>query len=104
MGFFGWLTSTKMFPGCISAWKNASRNTWVKNKETPSAAKVAQSTPAASNAENELMARSEDLKISEIFANEAPRTKRFRARARGRVGRINRRSSHITVVVDEEEL
>ena len=59
---------------------------------------------AASNAENEMMARSEDLKIIEIFANEGPRLKRFRARARGRVGRINRRSSHITVVVEEEEL
>jgi len=50
------------------------------------------------------MARSEDLKIIEIFANEGPRLKRFRARAKGRVGRINRRSSHITVVVEEEEL
>ena len=46
----------------------------------------------------------EDLRITEIFANEGPRVKRFRARARGRVGRINRRSSHITVVVDEEEI
>jgi large subunit ribosomal protein L22 len=50
------------------------------------------------------MARTEDLKITEIFANEGPRLKRFRARARGRVGKINRRSSHITVVVDEEDL
>jgi|TARA_B100000749_G_scaffold200571_1_gene156302 large subunit ribosomal protein L22 len=72
---------------------------------SPAAAKVAKTVKsAASNAENELMARTEDLKISEIFANEAPRLKRFRARARGRVGRIIRRSSHITVVVDEEEL
>ena len=72
---------------------------------SPAAARVAKTVKsAASNAENELMARTEDLKISEIFANEAPRLKRFRARARGRVGRIIRRSSHITVVVDEEEL
>ena len=72
---------------------------------SPAAAKVAKTVKsAASNAENELMARTEDLKISEIFANEAPRLKRFRARARGRVGRISRRSSHITVVVDEEGL
>ena len=70
---------------------------------SPAAPKVAKTVKsAASNAENELMARTEDLKISEIFANEAPRLKRFRARARGRVGRISRRSSHITVVVDEE--
>ena len=49
------------------------------------------------------MSRSEDLTIVEIFANEGPRLKRFRARARGRVGRVIRRSSHITVVVDTEE-
>ena len=59
---------------------------------------------AVANAENELMVRSEDLKIKEIYADEGPRVKRFRARARGRVGRINRRSSHITVVGEEEEL
>ena len=72
---------------------------------SPAAARVAKTVKsAASNAENELMARTEDLKIIEIYANEGPRLKRFRARARGRVGRINRRSSHITVVVEEEEL
>lgn len=73
--------------------------------QSPAAARVAKTVKsAASNAENELMARSEDLKIIEIYANEGPRLKSFRARARGRVGRINRRSSHITVVVEEEEL
>ena len=73
--------------------------------QSPIAARVAKTVKsAASNAENELMARTEDLKITEIFANEGPRLKRFRARARGRVGKINRRSSHITVVVDEEDL
>ncbi len=73
--------------------------------QSPIAARVAKTVKsAASNAENELLARTEDLKITEIFANEGPRLKRFRARARGRVGRINRRSSHITVVVDEEDL
>ena len=66
-----------------------------------SVAKVVES--AAANAENELTARSSDLRVVEIYANEATRTKRFRARARGRVARIVRRSSHITVVVDEED-
>jgi large subunit ribosomal protein L22 len=70
---------------------------------TPVAARVSKVVKsAAANAENELLARQEDLRIVEIYANEAPRTKRFRARARGRVARIIRRSSHITVVVDEE--
>ncbi len=58
---------------------------------------------AAANAENELLARTSELRIVEIYANEGPRLKRFRARARGRVGKISRRSSHITVIVDEEE-
>ena len=71
---------------------------------SPVAARVAKVVKsAASNAENELMVRTSDLKIVEIYANEGPRLKRFRARARGRVARIIRRNSHITVVVDEEE-
>ncbi len=71
---------------------------------SPVAARVAKVVKsAASNAENELMARTSDLKIIEIYANEGPRLKRFRARARGRVAKIIRRNSHITVVVDEEE-
>ncbi len=58
---------------------------------------------AAGNAEFEILSRFCELRIVEIYANEGPRLKRFRARARGRVGKISRRSSHITVVVDEEE-
>ena len=70
---------------------------------SPSAARIAKVVRSAvANAENELMARAEDLKIVEIYANEGPRLKRFRARARGRVNQIIKRSSHITVVVDEE--
>ena len=71
---------------------------------SPAAARVAKVVKsAAANAENELLARTSDLKIVEIYANEGPRTKRIRARARGRAARIIRRNSHITVVVDEEE-
>ena len=63
-------------------------------------AKVVKS--AAANAENNFQTSS-SLKIVAIFANEAPRMKRFIPRARGRVGPIIKRSSHITVVVAEEE-
>ena len=71
---------------------------------SPAAARVAKVVKsAAANAENELLARTSDLRITEIFADEGPRLKRFRARARGRMARVIRRSSHITVVVDEEE-
>lgn len=70
---------------------------------SPAAARVAKVVKsAAANAENELMANASDLRIIEIFANEGPRTKRFRARARGRAAKVIRRNSHITVVVDEE--
>lgn len=57
---------------------------------------------AAANAENELLARVSELRIIGISADEGPRLKRIRARARGRAGRITRRNSHITVVVEEE--
>ena len=70
---------------------------------SPVAAQVAKVVKsAAANAENELLGRSSDLVITEIYANEGPSLKRFRARARGRMGRIIRRNSRITVVVDEE--
>ncbi len=70
---------------------------------SPAAAEVAKAVKSASaNAENEMVARAADLKIIEIYANEGPRLKRFRARARGRAARINRRSSHVTVVVEED--
>ena len=44
-----------------------------------------------------------DLYVSEIFVDEGPTLKRFRPRAQGRAGRINKRTSHITVVVAQRE-
>jgi large subunit ribosomal protein L22 len=58
---------------------------------------------ASANAENELLLRPSDLKIVGIWANEGTSLKRFRARAKGRVGKIVRRNSYITVMVDEEQ-
>lgn len=75
----------------------------LKFMPSPVAAQVGKVVKSAiANAENELVARTSDLRIVEIFADEAPQLKRFRARARGRANRMLRRSSHITVVVDEE--
>jgi len=71
---------------------------------TPTAkvvAKVVKS--AAANAENNFQMDPADLKIVGIFADEARTTKRFRPRARGRSAPILKRSSHITVIVAEEE-
>jgi large subunit ribosomal protein L22 len=41
----------------------------------------------------------EDLYVSEAYANEGPTLKRFRPRAKGSASPINKRTSHITVVV-----
>lgn len=58
---------------------------------------------AAANAENVFQMSPSDLKIVSIYADEAPTLKRFRARSRGRASPILKRSSHITVIVDEQE-
>ena len=58
---------------------------------------------AASNAENNMFMERDNLRIVQITADPARSIKRFRPRARGRIGRITKRSSHITVVVDEIE-
>lgn len=63
-------------------------------------AKVVRS--AAANAENNFQLVQSDLRIKAAYADEAPRLKRFRARARGRASRISHRASHITVIVEEE--
>jgi large subunit ribosomal protein L22 len=76
----------------------------LKFSPTPTAkvvAKVVKS--AAANAENNFQMDPADLKIVSIFADEARTMKRFRPRARGRAAPILKRSSHITVIVAEEE-
>ena len=58
---------------------------------------------AAANAEDGFQMSPSDLKIVRIFADEAQTSRRFRPRARGRVSPILKRSSHITVIVAEQE-
>ena len=58
---------------------------------------------AAANAENTFQLPSSDLKIVRIFADGAQTMKRYRARSRGRASPILKRSSHITVIVTEQE-
>ena len=57
----------------------------------------------AANAENNYDLDPEDLWIKESYANEGPTMRRFKAKARGRVGPIKKRSCSITVIVDERE-
>jgi len=59
---------------------------------------------ASANAENNLLMEPEKLVIVKLVADQAPSLKRSRPRARGRMGRITKRSSHVTVVVDDEEV
>ncbi len=43
----------------------------------------------------------DNLFIRHIYADEGPTLKRFRPRAMGRATRIRKRSSHLTVILDE---
>lgn len=62
-------------------------------------AKVVKS--AAANAENNFQMVPEDLRIVKAYADPGPMLKRFRPRSHGRVSPILKRTSHITVIVDE---
>ncbi len=59
---------------------------------------------AIANAENNHGADIDELKVTEIFIDEAPLFRRWRPRARGRVNRIIKRNSHITVRVGDEQV
>ncbi|KGH55127.1 50S ribosomal protein L22 [Oenococcus oeni S25] len=56
---------------------------------------------AVANAENNFALDRADLVIKEAYANEGPTMKRFRPRAKGTASKINKRTSHITIVVSE---
>jgi large subunit ribosomal protein L22 len=58
---------------------------------------------AIANAENNLGLDRDDLYVSEAYANDGPRMKRFRPKAKGMAYPIVKRSSHIGVVVEERE-
>ena len=56
---------------------------------------------AVANAENNLNMDQDNLYIAEAYANQGPTLKRIRPRARGMAYRIRKRTSHITIVLDE---
>jgi large subunit ribosomal protein L22 len=58
---------------------------------------------AAANAENNNGLSADTLFVSRVFVDEGPTLKRFRPRAMGRATRINKRTCHITVILDERE-
>ena len=56
---------------------------------------------AIANAENNNGMNPENLYIAECYANKGPAMKRVKPRAQGRAYRIEKRMSHITVILDE---
>lgn len=56
---------------------------------------------AAANAENNHDMDRSKLYVAEIYANQGPTMKRWKARAQGRAGMILKRSSHVGVTLKE---
>ncbi len=88
----------------------------IRGKDTKTAQAILMQTPkaaselmlkllksAVSNAENNHDLDPDNLFVSETYANPGPIIKRIMPRAQGRAYRINKRTSHITIVVKEKE-
>jgi large subunit ribosomal protein L22 len=88
----------------------------IRGKDTKTAQGILMQTPkaaselmlkllksAVSNAENNHNLDPENLFVSETYANPGPILKRMMPRAKGSGNRINKRTSHITIVVKEKE-
>lgn len=58
---------------------------------------------AVANAEHNYEMEPNNLFVEQVFVDEGATLKRFRPRAMGRAGRINKRASHITVIVSEKK-
>ncbi len=87
----------------------------IRGKDTKTAMAILMQTPkaaseimikllksACANAENNHEMDPDNLYVSETFANPGPILKRIQPRAQGRAFRINKRTSHITIVVKEK--
>ncbi|MCD7786168.1 MAG: 50S ribosomal protein L22 [Oscillospiraceae bacterium] len=87
----------------------------IRGKDVGTARAILENTPKAvsellvkllnsaiANAENNFGMDPDELYVSETFATPGPILKRGMPRAKGRMYRINKRTSHITVVVAEK--
>jgi large subunit ribosomal protein L22 len=72
---------------------------FVPNKAAEDIEKLLRSVSA--NAENNYDLDPEDLWVKAIYADDASQMRRFKPKSRGRVGKILRRSCHITVIAEE---
>jgi large subunit ribosomal protein L22 len=88
----------------------------IRGKDTKTAKAILMQTPkaaselmlkllksAVSNAENNHNLDPDNLFVCETYANPGPILKRMMPRAKGSGNRINKRTSHITIVVKEKE-
>jgi large subunit ribosomal protein L22 len=58
---------------------------------------------AAANAENNHDMNRDALYVHECYADQGPIIKRYRARAQGRAASIQKKTSHITIILKEKE-
>jgi large subunit ribosomal protein L22 len=58
---------------------------------------------AMANAEHNYEMDVNNLLVAQAFVDEGPTLKRFRPRAMGRASQINKRTSHITIVLSEKK-
>lgn len=58
---------------------------------------------AVANAENNLDMTRDNLFVAEVYADQGPTLKRIRPRAQGRAFRIRKRTSHITIILDQAD-
>ncbi|TCP24167.1 LSU ribosomal protein L22P [Scopulibacillus darangshiensis] len=88
----------------------------IRGKEVGEAIAILRNTPKAAspvvekvlnsaiaNAEHNYEMEPNSLVVAQAFVDEGATLKRFRPRAMGRAGRINKRTSHITIIVSEKK-
>lgn len=73
--------------------------TFCKKKPAKSLLKLLNS--AISNAKNNFNLKEENLFIEKIFVDEGPRLKRIFPRARGRADILQKKTSHVTIILNE---
>ncbi|MEC9400366.1 MAG: 50S ribosomal protein L22 [Myxococcota bacterium] len=76
---------------------------FTQKRAAPLVSKLIES--ALSNIENseQLDWDADDLVVAKAYANEGPTLRRFKPRAQGRATRINKRTSHITIVLEQRQ-
>ena len=75
----------------------------IRGKDVQTALAIVTYNPryASSLVKKLLGMKAENLYVAECYANKGPTMKRIRPRAQGRAYRIEKRMSHITIVLDE---